>query len=58
MYALSNAHAEKELDNKNINKGVLCFQIPHKEKSVLRVNSDGYDRDTHIEPQLFLLRTF
>ena len=26
--------------------------IPHTEKSVMSFNSEGYDRDTHIEPQL------
>ena len=32
--------------------------IPHTDKSGLSFNSEGYDRDTHIEPQQFLLRTF
>ena len=32
--------------------------IPHTDKSVLSFNSEGYDRDTHIEPQQCLLRIF
>ena len=30
----------------------------HTEKSVVSFNSKGYDSDTRIEPQQFLLRTF
>ena len=32
--------------------------IPHTEKSVVSFNSEGYDRDTHIEPQECLLHIF
>ena len=32
--------------------------IPHTEQSVVSFNSEGYDRDTHIQPQQCLLRTF
>jgi len=32
--------------------------IPHTEKSVVSFNSEGYDRDTRIQPQQCLLRTF
>ena len=38
--------------NKNINKGILYFQIPLKEKDVVSFNSKGCDRNAHIKPQL------
>ena len=31
-YTNLSARADKESDNKNINKGILFFQIPHTEK--------------------------
>ena len=45
----SSARAYKESDNKKINF-IFPNVIPHTEKSVVSFNSEGYDRDTHIQP--------
>ena len=47
-------------NQKKKSKKEFIFQsvIPHTEKSVVSFNAEGYDKDTHIQPQQCLLRTF